>query len=228
MSRKLRTWFVIAGALAIMGVALWLALSGRLDRFSDWDTLSSLLAVLGRWSLPFLVAAQAIQVLIPVIPSQLLGMAAGVLYGTIGGTLVCLVGVGIGSWLAIRLARRYGRPYVERHATPETIDRIDQLAQRYGTWAFFFVALIPILPTDVGCFVAGLTKLRTRSLMLPIMLGRLPGVLILNLLGATSTRISFETMVVITAFTLATAAILFHIRDKIEAGAHRVLARLNL
>jgi uncharacterized membrane protein YdjX (TVP38/TMEM64 family) len=202
--------------------------SGRLDQFSDWDALDQLLARLGPWSAVFLIGAQIAQVLIPVIPSQLLGMASGALYGIFWGTALSLTGLAVGSSAAILLARRYGRPFVERHTSAETIDKIDLLAQRWGPWAFFLVPLIPILPTDVACFVAGLTTLRTRAVLLPIMLGRLPGVLLLNTLGATSKTISLETMVILTAFTLVVAVVLLHFRATLEGIAHRWLRRIGI
>jgi uncharacterized membrane protein YdjX (TVP38/TMEM64 family) len=214
--------------VTIVAVTAWLLVSGRLDQFSDWDAMDELLTQLGPWSAVFLISAQIAQVLIPVIPSQLLGMASGALYGVFWGTALSLAGLIVGSWVAIRLARRYGRPFVERHTAAETIDRIDRLAQRSGPWAFFLVALMPFLPTDVGCFVAGLTKLRTRSVLLPIMLGRLPGVLLLNTLGATSTTISLETMVIVTSFTLVVAIVLWHFRGRLEGIAHRWLHEIGI
>jgi len=217
----------LAAALLILAT-VWLTSSGVLDRFGDWQALNILLDQIGNWSLLFLLAAQAVQVLIPIIPSQLLGMASGFLYGIFWGTMLSAAGVSVGSLIATNLARHYGRPYVERHATAETIDRIDAIARRFGSWGFFFVALIPFLPTDIGCFVAGLTSLRTRSVILPIMLGRLPGILVLNYLGTTSKEISLETMVIITTFTLVVAGILWVFRESLESMGHRLLNRLGI
>ncbi len=219
---------LVLGASLLILAAIWLTSSGVLDRLGDWQALNILLSKIGNWSLLFLLAAQAVQVLIPIIPSQLLGMASGFLYGVFWGTVLSGAGVAIGSLVATSLARHYGRPYVERHATPETIDRIDAVSRRFGSWGFFFVALIPFLPTDIGCFVAGLTSLRTRSVILPIMLGRLPGVLALNYLGATSKEISLETMVIITTFTLVVAGILWVFRQPLEAMGHRLLNKLGI
>ena len=227
----LKNWkalvLIVAGAL-LLAAAVWLALSGRLDRFSDWDALAGLLARYGQWSAVFLLLAQVAQVIVPIIPSQLLGMASGYLYGVLWGTALSCVGVTLGSWIAIRLARRYGRPFVERHARPETIDKIDALSERFGPWAFFLVALVPILPTDVGCFVAGLTRLRSSEVLGPITLGRLPGILALNVLGATSTRISLNAMVLITVFTLVVAAVLVRFRARLESAAYALLERLGV
>lgn len=108
---------LVLGASLLILAAIWLTSSGVLDRLGDWQALNILLEQIGHWSLLFLLAAQAVQVLIPIIPSQLLGMASGFLYGVFWGTVLSGAGVAIGSLVATSLARHYGRPYVERHAT---------------------------------------------------------------------------------------------------------------
>ncbi|MHB1318236.1 MAG: TVP38/TMEM64 family protein [Anaerolineae bacterium] len=228
MSRTQKLVLLILACAVLVALTIWLVSSGALDALGDWDAMDRLLTWLGPWSIAGLLILQAIQVLIPIIPSQLLGMASGYLYGISFGTLLSLIGTTIGSWIAIWVARRYGRPFVERHTTPETIDKIDALSLKYGAGAFFLVALFPFLPTDVGCFVAGLTPLRKAEVLVFIVLGRLPGVLVLNVLGATSTQISLETMVMVTVFTLVVAAVLFHFRDRLERAAHGLLLRIGL
>jgi uncharacterized membrane protein YdjX (TVP38/TMEM64 family) len=61
-----------------------------------------------------------------------------------------------------------------------------------------------------------------------IALGRLPGILVLNVLGATSTQISLETMVMVTVFTLVVAAVLFHFRQRLERAAHDLMLRIGV
>lgn len=228
MSRTLRLVFLLVACAALVALAVWLVRSGALDALDDWDEMDRVLTRLGAWSVVALLLAQAIQVLIPIIPSQLLGMASGYLYGISWGAALSLAGTAIGSWTAIWLARRYGRPFVEKHTTAETIDKIDALSRKYGAGAFFLVALIPFLPTDVGCFVAGLTPLRKAEVLMFIALGRLPGILVLNVLGATSTQISLETMVMVTVFTLVVAAVLFHFRQRLERAAHDLMLRIGV
>ncbi|MGI6367260.1 MAG: TVP38/TMEM64 family protein [Anaerolineae bacterium] len=228
MEQLKKFWPLLLGAAALVALALWIRTSGVLDRFGDWNALATMTEEVGGWMIVFLLAAQVVQVLVPVIPSQLLGMAAGFLYGIVGGTFVSWFGTALGGILAIALARRYGRPFVEKHASPETIDEIDAIARRFGSWGFFLVALIPFMPTDIGCFVAGLTALRMRSTIIPISLGRVPGLLVLSYLGATSKEISLEAMVLISAFTLIVAGILWHYRERLEGLGHRVMQRLKL
>ncbi|MBQ4402408.1 MAG: hypothetical protein II832_09605, partial [Synergistaceae bacterium] len=49
---------------------------------------------------------------------------------------------------------------------------------------FFMIFLLPALPDDAVCFLAGLTKLKLLPLSLVCLLGRAPGMAVLSLTGA--------------------------------------------
>ena len=95
-----------------------------------------------------------------------------------------LIGAAIGSYIVFRLSRRYGRTYVERAIDPLLIEKFDTFAGRRGLTALFVVFLVPGMPDDAICFVAGLTELRIRDMVLVSILGRVPGYLLINAAGA--------------------------------------------
>ena len=49
---------------------------------------------------------------------------------------------------------------------------------------FFMIFLLPALPDDAVCFLAGLTKLKLLPLSLVCLLGRAPGMAVLSFTGA--------------------------------------------
>ncbi|MBQ6113302.1 MAG: hypothetical protein IJL10_03465, partial [Synergistaceae bacterium] len=53
-----------------------------------------------------------------------------------------------------------------------------------GYVTFFMIFLLPALPDDAVCFLAGLTKLKILPLSLVCLLGRAPGMAVLSLTGA--------------------------------------------
>jgi uncharacterized membrane protein YdjX (TVP38/TMEM64 family) len=130
------------------------------------------------------VFLQAAQIVIAPIPGQTMGFIGGYLFGATLGTLYSVVGAAIGTFLALWLSRRFGRPYVERAIDPEALTGFDELAGRRGLFVLFLVFLIPGLPDDVICFLGGLTELRVRDMLVVSILGRLPSYVIVNLAGA--------------------------------------------
>ncbi len=120
------------------------------------------------------VGLQAAQTIIAPIPGQVTGVAAGYLFGTWIGTLYSVVGVGIGSYIAVALSRRLGRPYVERTVRPQVLERFDGFMTNRGEKALFLVFLVPGLPDDALCFVAGLSDISIPRLMAVILIARTP------------------------------------------------------
>lgn len=131
----------------------------------------------------FLVA-QAIQVLVAPIPGQVLGFAAGYLFGVVWGTLLSVAGATIGGYVAFALSRRYGRDIVERAVTDDVIHLFDTFSSEHGRFALFLFFLIPGLPDDAICFLAGVSALDTRSFLVASVVGRLPGYFLVALAGA--------------------------------------------
>ncbi len=223
---KLTTALIIL--VLLLMISGYLAVSGLSTVFREPDALRRGLLSLGAWALVAIVIGQILQVLIPIIPGQFLGMAAGYLYGALWGTLISTIGLMLGSWLAMWLARRLGRPLVERYASPAFIERLDTLSERHGFWAFFLVFLLPFLPTDPGCFVAGLTKLPISPLVVLSALGRLPGVFLLCLFGTTSQHLGWQPAAVLFAITAIGAAIIIRYRARLQDTMFLLMARWGL
>jgi uncharacterized membrane protein YdjX (TVP38/TMEM64 family) len=148
------------------------------ERFREW------LLSFGPWAPVVFIVVQAAQVVVAPIPGQVVGVASGYVFGVWYGTLYSMIGTVIGTTIVFVLARRYGRPYVERFVAPEWIDKFDVSAGRSGKLFFFGFFLVPGLPDDVVCFVAGLTKISLPTLFVIATVGRFPSILLFNLAGA--------------------------------------------
>jgi uncharacterized membrane protein YdjX (TVP38/TMEM64 family) len=62
-------------------------------------------------------------------------------------------------------------------------DLVYEKPKQHGLLTFFFIMLLPALPDDLVCFVAGLTRIPVWQLLVATVVGRLPGMLVLSLLG---------------------------------------------
>jgi uncharacterized membrane protein YdjX (TVP38/TMEM64 family) len=182
-ARDRRTVFLLATAVIIISmVGFWYI--GRIGILTDPMALRSWLLEFGLLAPVAFIALQAIQVIVAPIPGQVLGVVSGYLFGAVLGTLYSILGATIGTWIALSLARRFGRPFVERVLNPSIVDRFDRLAGEQGLLAMFLVFLIPGIPDDVICFVAGVTELDVRKLLVVSIVGRLPVTVLANMAGA--------------------------------------------
>jgi uncharacterized membrane protein YdjX (TVP38/TMEM64 family) len=212
-----RSWGAAGLVLLVLAALVgWLAIQGlSFESLFNAQRLRSLILGWGAWGGLALVGLQIVQILLAPIPGQVLGLVGGYLYGPWLGSALNMSGTLIGSGLAMWLARRFGRPLVERLVARRWLDRLDGFARRRGAAVFFLIFLFPCLPDDAACFVAGLSLLPLRELLLIVLVGRLPGVFIPNWLGAHATELSPGQWLAVILLMMPIAAAFWHWQDRI-------------
>ncbi|NLT95377.1 MAG: TVP38/TMEM64 family protein [Clostridia bacterium] len=155
------------------------------------------------------ILMQVLQVLIAPIPGQVMGLIGGYLFGPVLGVIYTITGATIGFTMIIILTRKLGRPFVERFVNKKLLDKFDRLTREKGKLVFFLIFLLPTFPDDVISFIAGLTIIRIRDLIIISFLGRLPGYIVLNLTGNGFTYENLSPVIVFVILLLIILAIAF-------------------
>lgn len=188
---------LVALLLAALLIApLWIWRAELAQTFAAREQVAAQVRAAGAWGPLALIALIIAQTVVAPIPGQAVNLVAGYLYGWGLGLLYSWTGMVLGAALAMVLARYAGRPLVERLLSRSTLERLDRLADR-GGWRFFGLAfLIPGLPDDALCFVAGLTRLPLRGLVALCAVARVPGILAAVWLGARAERLPWQAWVI--------------------------------
>lgn len=118
-------------------------------------------------------------------PGSLMSLTGGLLFGTVlGGTLIVL-GATCGATAAFLLARYAGRQTVERFISGSELERFDHLIGGSGFSAVLFTRLVPLFPFNFINFAWGLTSVRLLDYVLSTAIGIIPGAFVYaNLAGA--------------------------------------------
>lgn len=174
--------------VAILGYVAWDVIAdGPLTRLFSEENRDQLQQTISSWGIfaPLLyILLQVVQTVVAPIPGQVVGGIGGYLFGG-WGVLWTSIGTLIGCWIVFRLARRFGRPLLEKIFKKTAIDKFDFIINaKSAALILFAIFLLPGFPDDIICYIAGLTKLPIRRLMLIVLLGRLPVITITNYLGA--------------------------------------------
>lgn len=190
------------------------------DWASSRDTLTQLLDDYGEAKSYVFLGLQTLQVIFAPIPGQLIGLLGGYLFGFWHGLLLTMLGLAIGSFVAMGLGRLFGKRVVRRFVPQALLEKFDYLASSGGLWNFFMMFLLPALPDDAICFIAGLTRLRLSHLLLVCLLGRLPGMAVLVFVGSS---VGGSMVIANTVFAVAmiVAFGLWLYSDEAEAYFHR-------
>ena len=217
-------------ALALVPLIALLLTAWReplLALFTQPGRLEALVARLGPLGPLAVVALQAGQVLLAPIPGQVLGLACGYLFGPWLGTLYSMVGLMLGTYLAVWLVRRWGRTLVARLLDAETMARVDRISGRLGVPLLFAIFLVPFLPDDAILLVAALAGVSVPGTMLAALFGRLPGVFLSAWIGSHAEGLSSAQWAAAVAVTLAVAVPLYLRRDALERAAWSLLERMR-
>ncbi len=178
---------LVALMIAILAVYLvWdIAFHGPLmSLLSNREQLVAAVQSFGPFAPLLYILLQVTQTVVAPIPGQIVGSVGGFIFGS-WGILWTAIGTLIGCWLVFLLARRFGRPLLEKIFKKSVVAKFDFILEaKSASLILFAIFLLPGFPDDVVCYLAGLTKLSIKRLMLLVTLGRLPTIILTNYIGA--------------------------------------------
>jgi len=198
--------FAFPALFAAMFGVVWIFRVQLYDLFSDPAHVRAAVERAGVWSPALFVLLQVFQVIVFMVPGEILQIAGGWLFGILPGSLLSIVGISLGSMVDFALARVLGKRFVKGLFGNQKLERFDRITHSpRAEAAFFLLFVIPGMPKDVLCFVAGLSTLRPATFLLVSMLGRVPGIVGSAVMGAAA----YEGRTILLVFVAATAAVLF-------------------
>lgn len=146
--------------------------------FSSPERIEQAVNSWGLWAPLAFVLVQFIQVVVFVIPGEIPQIAGGYLFGLAPATIYSITGILLGSSFNFMLARLFGVPFVRTLFKEGRIRSFDGITHSpRAQIAFFLLFVIPGIPKDVLCYIAGLSPLRFGVFLLISTIGRIPGIL---------------------------------------------------
>lgn len=145
-------------------------------------------------------------VLLPV-PSSLVMVAHGALFGVAVGTLLSLAGSVGAALFGFAIGRRGGK-LMERLVTTAERERADRLLKRWGALAIIVTRPVPLLAETVA-IMAGTSSLGWGRVALASLAGSLPPALLYAITGASVANLQNTTLVFILVILIAGAFWLF-------------------
>lgn len=150
-------------------------------------------------------------VLLPV-PSSLVMVAHGALFGVVLGTFLSLLGSVGAALFGFAIGRRGGR-LLERLVTADERALADRLLARWGVIAIIVTRPVPLLAETIA-IMAGASPMSWSSLTLAAVAGSLPPALLYALAGATVAK--FQNTVLIFGLVLLIAGLFWLVGRRLE------------
>lgn len=146
------------------------------------------------------------------VPSSLVMVAHGALFGVVMGTFLSLLGSVGAALFGFAIGRRGGK-LLERLVTADERARADRLLARWGVIAIIVTRPVPLLAETVA-IMAGASPMSWSSLTLAALAGSLPPALLYALTGATVAK--FQSTVLMFGLVLLIAALFWFVGRLLE------------
>lgn len=210
--------------IAAVPTALWAVRDGISSMwawFSNLDAVTTSMQHAGSWGPVTLFVLFILQVFLAFIPGQALMIACGYLYGFWGGFLLSWLSLVLGGEIAYLLARKYGRPFAERWISADVLSKWDKAAAGQGIIFFAIMLVMPLVPNDAMCYVAGLGTISHRRFVVANLLGRGLACAITSAAGVLGGNLSWQGWAVIVVMFVVIGLTWHVIKSR---GSHLLLA----
>ena len=142
------------------------------EEFREWIDSHGVFGVLTY------IGMVVLQIIAAVIPGEPFEIAAGYAFGTVRGTLFCMIAEGIGSMIVLLLVRKFGVKLAECIFSKEKYESVRFLkASKSKLIIFTLVFIMPGTPKDLLCYYAGLTDMNLGVLAAVCFFGRFPTII---------------------------------------------------
>lgn len=230
-SRKLLTILKFALLIiVVVGIPLYIYLMYPevLREFDDLDSINALLERYKGFSVLVYLGLQIFQIVVSVLPGQVLQFSSGYFYGFWFGYLFSIVGVALGTIITFYLARLLGKDAMYLLFGEKRFSRFVELLNRKKAHIVIFVIyLVPGIPKDLISYAAGVSEFRLEALLLLSLVGRTPAMMVSIVIGQ-MTRSENYTWAIILAGVAVILFILCIVKRKmLMAWADQLYNKLN-
>lgn len=168
------------------------------ERFRAWVDAH------GIWGRLAFLGMTMLQVIVAVIPGEPMELVAGYAFGSVEGTLLCIIGATLGGIPVFLLVRKFGMKAVEVFFSKEKIASLKFLksSPKRDMW-IFVLFLIPGTPKDLLNYFVGLTDMKMSKWLLISLVARIPSIVTSTIGGDALGMKKYTFAAIVFAATLA-------------------------
>ncbi len=198
---------------ALTAGAIWSAT--HLDLEVSAERFERFVTDLGPWGPLGIVALMIAHSFVP-FPAELVAFAAGAAYGVVLGTALVWIGAMIGAAVAFYLARRLGRPFVERMLREKERAALDRWSRVNGAPTLLAARFIPVIAFNLINYAAGLTRVTWWTFLWTTGLGILPLTVLMVAMGDAMKNMSWVDLAALSALGVVVALGGFYVARKLR------------
>ena len=130
------------------------------------------------------IIVMAIQGLIVPIPSEIVLLATGIIWGVFGGGVMGIIGSMAAALLCFYISKKGGRPLVKKFVGDKAIDLADNFIHKYGMGAIIVARFLPFIAFDPISYASGLVDMDVKKYSIGTLIGSIPRAFFYSWLGS--------------------------------------------
>lgn len=140
---------------------------------------------LGFFGILIFIVVMALQGLIVPIPSEIVLLATGIIWGIFGGGVMGIIGSMAAALLCFYISKKGGRPLVKKFVGDKAIDLADNFIHKYGMGAIIIARFLPFIAFDPISYTSGLVDMDIKKYSIGTFIGSIPRAFFYSWLGST-------------------------------------------
>ena len=109
----------------------------------------------------FMILIVTLQIFIAFIPGEPIELAAGYMFGSVWGTIICLIGSFLGTIVVYYLVKTFWSKVISLMFKKEQMKKVEGLFEKKKNLMWIFILfLIPGTPKDVTTYLVSLTNIK--------------------------------------------------------------------
>lgn len=213
--------FILVFLVVAATVFIWPYLS----KLTKPSVIREIILSYGVWAPLAYIGLQILQMVFLVIPASPIIVVGGYIFGAYS-ILYSAIGIVLGSIVIFYIGKIFGRPFLKSVLDKKIMDKIDAKSDNVAK-TLFILFLIPPLPHDAFCYVAGVTKIQLKWYIFAVIIGRLPQIVFLTMIGHQLTKLNLFWSLLLIGIIIIGAIIIFQNKNKIETQLHSYIGKLK-
>ncbi|GAA0719540.1 TVP38/TMEM64 family protein [Clostridium malenominatum] len=186
----LKNYKTLIICISVISISIVLCLTFKNEISWGWELLKDkerfkeFLDSFGPLAKIVFVLLHIIQVIIFMIPGEIIEAAGGYVFGAWRGILLSLIGINIGVSILFLLTKKYKESLVNKLIPKSFREQFQKiLSTKKLTLIVFLIYLLPGIPRDGLVLICGLSKIDFKNFMFYSTLGRMPALIMSSYYG---------------------------------------------
>lgn len=204
----------IIGIIAMLAVIIffvslgWVVGKPMMEFFSEPEKFRLWVSDKGFFGKIAFIIMVAFQVVVAFIPGEPLEIGAGYAFGAIEGTILCMLGITLGSLIVFLLVKRFGIRLVEVFFSREKINSMKFLKnKKRRNFLVFIVFFLPGTPKDLITYFVPILDIKLSSFFILASVARLPSIITSTLGGGALGTEDYLMAIIVFVITAVLSAI---------------------